>query len=228
MQALKRKATSQRGASITFALLLFLVCAILSGIVIVAATATAGRMSQRAQIDQRYYAVNSAAELLKDDLEGKRVTIEHKMKGGAVDSEPRVTKIVDLASPSSTITVTNCPVLAETSLLLVQKIVDPDSFTSPSALDDTLTLTASATVDKAALGCTIDEYVDADRKQLVLDISNTIPENATDPTYTLKMTLNASVAQTTSERETIDDDGKKQTISTVTTNIEWKLGSIRK
>ena len=49
MNALKNKIKSQRGASITFALLLFLVCAVISGIVIVAATAASGRMDQIAE-----------------------------------------------------------------------------------------------------------------------------------------------------------------------------------
>ena len=76
MNAMKNKIKSQRGASITFALLLFLVCAVVSGIVIVAATAASGRMDQIAESDQRYYAVTSAAELLKDALDGKTVTVK--------------------------------------------------------------------------------------------------------------------------------------------------------
>ena len=76
MNAMKNKIKSRRGASITFALLLFLVCSVLSGIIIVAATTASGRMDQIAESDQRYYAVTSAAELLKDELDGKCVTVE--------------------------------------------------------------------------------------------------------------------------------------------------------
>ena len=65
MQAIRNKLKTQKGASITFALLLFLVCAVISSVVIVAATTAAGRMSQLPQMDQRYYAVTSAANLLK-------------------------------------------------------------------------------------------------------------------------------------------------------------------
>ncbi len=61
-----KKLRSQTGASITFALLLFLVCAVLCSVILAAATAAAGRMSRIAETDQRYYAVTSAAELLKD------------------------------------------------------------------------------------------------------------------------------------------------------------------
>ena len=68
MQAIKKKLRSQRGASLTFALLIFLVCAVLSSVIIVAATTAVGRMSRLAERDQKYYAVTSAAELMKDLL----------------------------------------------------------------------------------------------------------------------------------------------------------------
>ena len=63
---LLKKLRSQTGASITYALLLFLVCAVLCSVIITAATASSGRMSKMAETDQRYYAVTSAAELLKE------------------------------------------------------------------------------------------------------------------------------------------------------------------
>lgn len=76
MNSLRRKMRSEAGASITFALLLFMVCAVLSGVIIVAATTASGRMDQIAESDQRYYAVTSAAELLKDTLDGRIVTVK--------------------------------------------------------------------------------------------------------------------------------------------------------
>ena len=66
MNKLRKKLNSQSGASITFALLLFLVCTVLSSVIIVAATASSGRMSKIAETDQKYYSVTSAAALLKD------------------------------------------------------------------------------------------------------------------------------------------------------------------
>lgn len=75
MQAIRNKIRSRRGASLTFALLLFLVCAVVGSVVLVAGTAASGRMSQIAEMDQRYYSVNSAARLLIDTIDGKEVTI---------------------------------------------------------------------------------------------------------------------------------------------------------
>ena len=62
------KLKSPRGASITFALLLFLVCAVVGSIVLAAGSAASGRLSKLAESDGRYYAVTSAAELLRDSV----------------------------------------------------------------------------------------------------------------------------------------------------------------
>lgn len=78
MRAIRKKMQSQRGASITFALLLFLVCAVLSAVIVVASTTAAGRMSRLPETDQRYFAVTSAAELLKDMIEGQKVSVVNK------------------------------------------------------------------------------------------------------------------------------------------------------
>ena len=75
LHKLKQKLKSQTGASITFALLLFLVCAVVGSAVLVAGTAAAGRMSKVAEMDQRYYAVNSAARLLMDQVAGDKNTV---------------------------------------------------------------------------------------------------------------------------------------------------------
>ena len=75
LQKLKQKLKSQTGASITFALLLFLVCAVVGSVVLTAGTAAAGRLSELAESDQRYYSVTSAAQLLRTMVEGETVTI---------------------------------------------------------------------------------------------------------------------------------------------------------
>ena len=75
MNKVKRKLKNQTGASITFALLLFLVCAVLSSVIIVAATAASGRMAGIAEADQRYYNVTSACRLLEELIDGKSVSV---------------------------------------------------------------------------------------------------------------------------------------------------------
>lgn len=70
-----KKLKSENGASISFALLLFLVCATAGAVVLAAGTAAAGRLSQMVNMDKRYYSASSAAALLAKEIEGKKVTI---------------------------------------------------------------------------------------------------------------------------------------------------------
>ena len=72
---LQKKLRSEKGATITFALLLFLVCAVLAVVIIIASTAAAGRMSGLSEADQEYYSVTSASQLLKDSLGDQSITI---------------------------------------------------------------------------------------------------------------------------------------------------------
>ena len=75
MNQLQRKLRSQKGASITIALLIFLVCAVVGVSVLVAGTASAGRMASAAKADQRFYAVSSAGEQLIGMIEGEQVQV---------------------------------------------------------------------------------------------------------------------------------------------------------
>lgn len=72
---IKKKLKSNRGASLSIALLLFLVCAVLGSVILKTATAAAGRLVGVAEADQRYYSVNSAADLLAKELDGQTVHI---------------------------------------------------------------------------------------------------------------------------------------------------------
>ena len=73
-----KKLRSRKGASLIFALLAFLVCAVVSAVLLASASAAAGRVSGLAASDQRYYAVTSAAQLFCDELDGQSFTVERK------------------------------------------------------------------------------------------------------------------------------------------------------
>lgn len=102
MNEIRNKLRSSRGASITYALLIFLVCAVVSAVVIVAATTSSGRMSELAAMDQRYYAVNSAAELLCDvfvapsTTQPPEVTLTYKTSDGSVTTVTTITDVLVL------------------------------------------------------------------------------------------------------------------------------------
>ena len=111
MRPIKQKIQSERGASITFALLLFLVCAVVGSSVLAAGSAAAGRLSQIAENDQRYYSVNSAARLLielveadevkvtkETDASGDTFSYEIRSKGEDDYTEAEATESVPFAS----------------------------------------------------------------------------------------------------------------------------------
>ncbi len=97
MNRIKNKLRSRTGASITFALLLFLVCVVLCSVILSAATASSGRMAGLARTDQRYYAVTSACEMMRDMVGGEAnavtivaetdTTSTTKYEDGTVDEE---------------------------------------------------------------------------------------------------------------------------------------------
>ena len=96
----RSKLLSNNGASITFALLIFLVCAIVSAVVLVAGTTAAGRIKGIAETDQRYYAVTSAANLLKDLLDDHSVSQVTTSSGTFyVDGPMNLIKATDLKKP---------------------------------------------------------------------------------------------------------------------------------
>ena len=75
MKQIRNKLQSERGASITFALLLFLVCAVTGSLILMASTAASGRISRTAELDGQYYSVMSAARLLQEEIEKNPVTV---------------------------------------------------------------------------------------------------------------------------------------------------------
>ena len=74
-EMIRKKLCSDKGASLSYALLLFLVAAAVGSVVLTAATSASGRLAGLAEADQRYYSVTSAAELLKERYDGQQVTV---------------------------------------------------------------------------------------------------------------------------------------------------------
>jgi len=203
MNAMKNKIKSQRGASITFALLLFLVCAVISSAIIVAATSAAGRMSQMAQMDQRYYAVTSVAKLLKSEIDGKTVYVT-----------PGTDKyIVRYDYEEDPPTRTDHTILTDASEVLV-RLLKGETVTPNRTFSVSTELTA-ADHPNSDLACTVNESVDSNTGLLSFTISNT--NGTTSSTYKVKMTFSSKRKESTDVFT-----GLK------TTKIEWSFQSIKK
>jgi hypothetical protein len=75
----RRKIEDRSGASLSVALLFFLVCAIVGSVLIAAASVSVGRMKGIEQGEQERYAVDSAMELIAEEMGGGEVTFTASM-----------------------------------------------------------------------------------------------------------------------------------------------------
>lgn len=130
-----QKLKSQQGASLIFSLILFLVCAVISSVVIVAGSVASGRLSNLAENDQRYYAVTSAAKLLRDVVEQHTVeitqttseVITYVVKDGKVvpssssDAKPEGKPIIKINDVKLDSDAEDYPILVEAAQYLLEK-----------------------------------------------------------------------------------------------------------
>ena len=231
VKAIQSKLKSRRGASITFALLLFLVCAVVSTVVIVAASATAGRMSQRAATDQRYYAVTSAAGLLRDEFDGATAVVEYSFAEGEESAvAPKVKRLEGVSEADHIL-------LADASERLARKLALPAGEGGYGA-DRAFKLTTSVP-GAAYLNCDIKEYVLAGEKQLVFEIrgpskaaaeagAEAEADAAEPPTYAMCVTFNANVRESESRINALDDGGTLRERTERTVTVTWTLAGVRK
>lgn len=83
-----KKLKQRRGASLSMALLLFLVCAVMGSVVLTAATTT-NKVYFTVESDQRYFALTSAAELLRQEIQNTVVRADYTA-GAAPGGAPTV------------------------------------------------------------------------------------------------------------------------------------------
>ena len=163
LQKLKQKLKSQTGASITFALLLFLVCAVVGSVVLTAGTAAAGRMSELAKMDQRYYSVTSAAQLLQDIISDQTVEVTE-------GEEPRF-RDEELPQPNF--------------LLEAAKALSGDG-NGISGKERTISLSIGGLTSVAIPDVSLIETLDTDGN-LILDVCSS--KQANEPAYIIRMTF---------------------------------------
>lgn len=76
MKAVQRKLQDRSGATLTVALLFFIMCAATGSVILAAATTSTGRLAELQASDQNYYAVVSAAKLLRDEIDGQTIGVK--------------------------------------------------------------------------------------------------------------------------------------------------------
>lgn len=75
MNEVQRKLCDRSGATLTVALLFFIMCAAAGSVILAAATTSTGRLAEMQASDQNYYAVVSAAKLLRDEIDEQTISV---------------------------------------------------------------------------------------------------------------------------------------------------------
>ena len=75
MKSVRKKLRENRGASMIFALFVLIICVVVAVIVLRAQSASVGRTSEAVHNDRRYYSVSSAADLLKEKIDGQSICL---------------------------------------------------------------------------------------------------------------------------------------------------------
>ena len=75
MNAVQRKLHDRSGATLTVALLFFIMCAAAGSVILAAATTSTGRLAELQASDQNYYAVVSAAKLIRDEIDEQTISV---------------------------------------------------------------------------------------------------------------------------------------------------------
>ena len=210
MQKLKQKLKSQTGASITFALLLFLVCAVVGSAVLVAGTAAVGRMSKIAEMDQRYYAVNSAARLLVETIERETVTIVKTNSLNSSDGSGGNTSSGQEGTSGSGSTVDEKKSFPRDA---AKKLGFLEGGGGNLPVTERFTLSGENEI-KDSVGVTISDTVNPDGTMIL-----TVSKGTESDYYALKLTFEMD------KQETSELNLQKKT-ETISTALDWRLTDI--
>ncbi len=85
---LRNRIRSNSGATILLALLFFLLCAMAGSIILSAGSAAAGRISGLKESEQAFYSVTSAAQVVRDEIEGQEFQAYTETIDGGSPSTP--------------------------------------------------------------------------------------------------------------------------------------------
>ncbi|MBR2547689.1 MAG: hypothetical protein IKF07_05825 [Eubacterium sp.] len=213
-----KKLRSGKGASITFALLLFLVCAVLSSIIITAASAATGRISNMAETDQRYYSVTSASILLKDLICDKTVTVVDVTPEGGSSSRY---VLEDVSSGEATANYSSYTPIGTT--YTPSSIVSDIACRYYNILPGQPSITITGPVDGTEPA--VETVLQPSKKEMTMAVSK-YSGSSTHP-FVMEVVFKADVTDSTSTKEVEDDDGSITPISIRTRSITWSLKSMK-
>ena len=220
MNRILDKLRSGRGASITFALLLFLVCAVLSTVIVTTASTAAGRMSNMAEADQRYYSVTSACELLKELIHGKTVSVVK-----VIDGDNAGTYLVpNMGAEQASINYADVEYKVDDSEAIIKKsIVNEAAYAcyKGNAIDQTITISGTGLQDTEP---DIKETMDGTGK-LTIVVSKVSGIN--DNPFAIRMIFYLDKKEISEKKTVTDAEGNPKEKTTKTaSSYTWYLKSM--
>ena len=235
---------SQRGASLVLALFLFMICSLLAAIVLSASTAAVGSYKGITEMDQRYYSVTSAADLLKSKIDNESLTMQLvRTKDGQGNETTTSIKIEGKDSACSfsdnTLTI-NDDVLSLSELsalywLLGGKRSDKKytnvsdipvgSIADSVRVDFKLDFKADVMSDTSNLDVPVTSIVDSSGLTLRIDS----PHSAGDTKYySLALHFDPDVDKSQSESRQRNAEGTDTVTTTTTVKLTWMAADITK
>ena len=235
---ISRKLRSNIGASLSFALLLFLVCAIIGAVILTAGTIASGRLAEKAKMDQRYYRVTSAVEFLKDELTSEDQSVElfrtRKEKNPTtveyylwqdLDGDGEMDDPVELIS-----NISKYDFLTENALSLLgtkernEFMWNSDFYKSTSETKD-YTMDVQMQDSKPLFSVKVKTVLSNNLMEIY--VSNINEEADDKDNYTLKMTMTPNISEVYSKAE-VEEDHVAKIVETKKTVIKWTVNNIEK
>ena len=208
-----RKLKSENGASLSFALLLFLVCAVVGSVILTSGTAASGRLSRLRDMDARYYSVNSAAYLIRDLMDGQIVNGFHE-----VDKDGKIVGDVEVSMDGE-----------ENLFGTMMKEATEDLIRNQGTSNPWHTLTLSGQsggVDFGQLNTIAKVEFDPLNRSVTFYVSNASEDNR----YTVKLNVDIDFYQRqeiVTKTITVDDEEKEIEQYFIYTTATWKGGEIQ-
>lgn len=243
MKKLKSKLASRRGATLLFAMLVFLLCVLAGTAALTAAATNSGRYTHMANDQQKYLAVSSAVELVKNEL----TRFEYKVDLEVKEKVEYSNWPIEIKSRTTTVTPVSGKFVLHDSTAPDPGAPDPGA-TSPSFLFESLfSEYLSGACEYALTGASSPGDLTGEIKinlegmpEVVVEVimnsyditMNFYIEDASDQIYYSTMTL-AGNSVVTSDRPTEvadgDPDGGNYTITSTRTDhftVSWETNSV--
>lgn len=198
---LRNRIRSNSGATILLALLFFLLCALAGSIILSAGSAAAGRISGLKETEQSFYSVTSAAQVMRDEIEGQEFQAYTEKVDGVATGAFTYDKLPDSK-------------IKEILEDAIKKIYGH----KVSKVEETLTIRPAQESQKKVLGEVTANFVMTDDYQI--EITFRVTDSTDSEKYICRLTAKAIVNRTTTRHEE-EKNGRLVEIERESIQVYW-------